>query len=39
MKKYEIKKKEICLPDGRYLIFYSFSEKKVKAGGKKLCPK
>lgn len=39
MKKYQIKKKPVSLPDGRYLIFYSFSEKKAKAGGKKPCPK
>jgi|GEM_PF-4366673 len=39
MKEYEMQKKEIHLPDGRYLIFYSFIEKKAKSGGKKPCPK
>jgi hypothetical protein len=39
MKKHDIRKKEIRLPDGRYLIFYSFIEKKAKAGGGNPCLK
>ncbi len=39
MKKYEMKKKEVVLPDGRKLIFYDFKEKVEKKKGKTPCPK
>lgn len=38
MKKFELEKKTVKLPDGRVLVFYSFKEKPPE-GGKSTCPK